>query len=93
MAAIELGISGRKLLGLSSEQASIFASRRPSAMRLRRSLSRARSKPPPRMNSTMRRNSSGSNQTPCDRHESSITPEQPAKLKRFISSAQTAHGR
>src|SRR4029079_4358591 len=44
------------------------------------------------MNSTMRLNSSRSNQVPCCLQMSTITPEQRAKFMRFINCEQTGQG-
>ena len=50
------------------------------------------SRPPARMNSTVRRNSSLSNQVPWDLQTSTTTWEQWAKFTRFISWWQTGQG-
>src|SRR2546427_2408492 len=44
------------------------------------------------MNSTTCRSSLWSNQLPCCLHQSITTPEQPAKLTRFISRPHNGHG-
>ena len=49
-------------------------------------------RPPPWMNSTMRLNSSRSNQVPCCLQISTITPEQRAKFIRFINCEHSGHG-
>src|SRR6185295_4575213 len=53
---------------------------------------RAKSRPPPRMNSTISCSSSRSNQVPWPRQTSTTTPEQRAKLIRFINTPHCGHG-